>query len=91
MELFDTSSSEYLARIWGNKKQTRGANPDGCAALYVRGTGEGLHTTLTRSDGWHRDRTTENTNRLGRYVLNVFSIMTSLARLAKMFDVDPVD
>ncbi len=58
VKLFDASSNEYLARMWDNKKQTRGANPDGCAALHVRHTGEGLYTAL-----WRPDLTTENANR----------------------------
>ncbi len=75
--------------MWDNNKQTRGANPDGWAAIYVRDTGEVLHTALTRSGGWHPEPTTKNANRLGRYVLTACSIMTFLTRLARMYDLDP--
>ncbi len=39
VEQFDTSSGEFLARMWANNKQARGVNPDVCIAFYVRDSG----------------------------------------------------
>ena len=83
------STSAYLDCFWNKVISDRVAKPDCRGAFYARDQGDKLYKSLTRNDGWHADYTVVNANRLGRYVLNVFSVMSLISRVGRMLGSDP--
>ncbi len=74
-EQFDESAEESLAVAWENMAHR------GFLTLALD-DGVNLYNTLTRSDGWHPHLTSENANKIGKYVMSVFSVLSLLARVA---------